>query len=311
MSLTVVGSVAFDAVETPFGKRDRMLGGAATHFALAASFFDQVHAVGVVGGDFGPEHEKVMTDRGIDTSDIERVEDGRTFFWAGRYHDDMNGRDTLDTQLNVFETFQPKLSEASRNADILFLANIQPDLQYEVRQQCTNAKFVAMDSMDLWINIARDSLQRTIESVDGLLLNDGELKMLTGKPNLVQAAEEVRSWGPKVVVAKLGEYGAALFTESGFFGLPAFPLHTVLDPTGAGDSFAGGFMGFIAAHRDEELDDALLRRAMAYGTAVASFNVEDFGTDRVSRLTADEITERVAELARITHFEDAPIELGG
>jgi len=309
MSLTVVGSVAFDAVETPFGKRDRMLGGAATHFALAASFFDQVHAVGVVGGDFGPDEERVLTDRGVDTSDIERVEDGRTFFWAGRYSADMNSRETLDTQLNVFETFQPKLSQASRDADVVFLANIQPDLQYEVRQQCTSAKFVAMDSMDLWINIARDSLQRTIESVDGLLLNDGELKMLTGKPNLVQAAEEVRGWGPKVVVAKLGEYGAALFTEQGFFGLPAFPLRSVLDPTGAGDSFAGGFMGFIAAHRDEELDDALLRRAMAYGTAVASFNVEDFGTERVARLTADEITERVGELARITHFEDAPIEL--
>ena len=309
MSLTVSGSFAFDSFATACGKRDRMLGGAATHFALAASFFDDVHAVGVVGGDFGSAEEKVLTDRGVDTQDIERVEDGKTFFWAGRYHDDMNGRDTLDTQLNVFETFQPKLSDASRNADILFLANIQPDLQYEVRRQCANAKFVAMDSMDLWIDIARDSLQRTIESVDGLLLNDGELKMLTGKPNLVQAAAEVRSWGPKVVVAKLGEYGAALFTESGFFGLPAFPLHTVLDPTGAGDSFAGGFMGFIAAHRDEELDDALLRRAMAYGTAVASFNVEDFGTDRVSRLTADEITDRVGELARITHFEDAPIEL--
>src|SRR3712207_2839326 len=309
MSLTVVGSVAYDAVETPFGKRDRMLGGAATHFALAASFFDQVHAVGVVGGDFDAESEKVLTDRGVDTTDIERVEDGKTFFWAGRYHDDMNGRDTLDTQLNVFETFQPKLSDASKDADILFLANIQPDLQYEVRQQCTKAKFIAMDSMDLWINIARDSLQRTIESVDGLLLNDAELKMLTKKPNLVQAAREVMSWGPRVVVAKQGEYGAALFTESGFFALPAYPLETVLDPTGAGDSFAGGFMGFIAAHRDEELDDALLRRAMAYGTAVASFNVEDFGTDRVARLTSAEIADRVAELARLTHFEDAPIEL--
>jgi sugar/nucleoside kinase (ribokinase family) len=286
-----------------------MLGGAATHFALAASFFDQVHAVGVVGGDFEPEHEKVLTDRGVDTSDIEHIADGKTFFWAGRYHDDMNGRDTLDTQLNVFETFQPKLSDASKNADVLFLANIQPDLQYEVRQQCSGATFVAMDSMDLWINIARDSLQKTIESVDGLLLNDGELKMLTKKPNLVQAAAEVRSWGPKVVVAKLGEYGAALFTENGFFALPAFPLHTVLDPTGAGDSFAGGFMGCIAAHAGEELDDALLRRAMAYGTAVASYNVEDFGTDRVARLTANEITERVGELARVTHFEDAPIEL--
>jgi sugar/nucleoside kinase (ribokinase family) len=308
MSLTVVGSVAFDTVKTPFGERERMLGGAATHFSLAASFFDRVHVVGVVGGDFGPEHEAVMTDRGVVIEDIERVEDGRTFFWAGEYGYDLNSRETLDTQLNVFETFQPKLSEASRAADVLFLANIQPDLQLEVREQCASARFVAMDSMDLWINIARDSLQRTIESVDGLLLNDAELKMLTGRPNLVQAAQEVMSWGPRVIVAKQGEYGAALFTESGFFALPAYPLETVLDPTGAGDSFAGGFMGYVAAH-DGELDEAMLRRAMAYGTAVASFNVEEFGTERVRRLTAPEITNRVTELARLTHFEDAPIEL--
>jgi sugar/nucleoside kinase (ribokinase family) len=309
MSLTAVGSIAFDSVKTPFGERERMLGGAATHFALAASFFDTVHVVGVVGDDFEDEHHEVLATRGIVTDDIERVEGGKTFFWAGEYHFDLNSRDTLDTQLNVFEHFQPKLSQASQDADVLFLANIQPDLQYEVRQQCANARFVAMDSMDLWINIARDSLQRTIESVDGLLLNDAELRMLTGKPNLVQAAREVMSWGPQVIVAKQGEYGAALFTESGFFALPAYPLETVLDPTGAGDSFAGGFMGYIAAHKDEELDDALLRRAMAYGTAVASFNVEDFGTDRVARLTSAEVTDRVAELARITHFEDAPIEL--
>ncbi len=309
MSLTAVGSIAFDSVKTPFGERERMLGGAATHFALAASFFDTVHVVGVVGDDFGDDHHEVLSTRGIVTDDIERVEGGKTFFWAGEYHHDLNSRDTLDTQLNVFESFQPKLSQASQDADVLFLANIQPDLQYEVRQQCANAKFVAMDSMDLWINIARDALQRTIESVDALLLNDAELKMLTGKPNLVQAAAEVRGWGPKVVVAKQGEYGAALFTDGGFFALPAYPLETVLDPTGAGDSFAGGFMGYIAAHKDEELDDQLLRRAMAYGTAVASFNVEDFGTDRVARLTAAEISDRVAELARITHFEDAPIEL--
>ncbi len=309
MSLTVVGSIAFDAVETPFGRRDRMLGGAATHFALAASFFDDVRAVGVVGEDFTDADRAVLTDRGVDVTDVEHVPGGKTFFWRGRYHHDLNSRDTLETQLNVFEHFQPKLSDASRSADVVFLANIQPDLQYEVRRQCRKARFVAMDSMDLWIDIARDSLVRTIESVDGLLLNDAELKMLTGRPTLLQAAREVMSWGPNVVVAKQGEYGAALFTESGFFALPAYPLETVLDPTGAGDSFAGGFMGYIAAHRDEELDDAILRRAMAYGTALASFNVEDFGTDRVSRLTAPEISERVAELARITHVDDAPIEL--
>jgi sugar/nucleoside kinase (ribokinase family) len=309
MSLTVVGSIAFDSVKTPFGSRERMLGGAATHFALAASFFDTVHAVGVVGDDFGEAEHAVLRDRGVVTDDIEHVGGGKTFFWAGEYHYDLNSRDTLDTQLNVFEHFQPKLSQASRQADVLFLANIQPDLQFEVRRQCPDARFVAMDSMDLWINIARDSLQRTIESVDALLLNDAELKMLTGKPNLLAAAREVMSWGPRVVVAKQGEYGAALFTADGFFALPAYPLETVLDPTGAGDSFAGGFMGYIAAHRDAELDDGLLRRAMAYGTAVASFNVEDFGTDRVARLSASEVADRVAELARITHFEDAPIEL--
>jgi sugar/nucleoside kinase (ribokinase family) len=309
MSLTVVGSIAFDAVKTPFGERDRMLGGAATHFALGASFFDTVHVVGVVGDDFGEAEHEVLRARGVVTDDIERVEGGKTFFWAGEYHFDLNSRDTLDTQLNVFEHFQPKLSEASRSADVLFLANIQPDLQREVREQCADARFVAMDSMDLWITIARDSLVQTIRGVDGLLLNDAELKMLTGKANLLQAAREVMSWGPKVVVAKQGEYGAALFTEDGFFALPAYPLETVLDPTGAGDSFAGGFMGYIAAHPGAELEADLLRRAMAYGTAVASFNVEDFGTDRVARLTAGEISDRVADLARITHFEDAPIEL--
>jgi sugar/nucleoside kinase (ribokinase family) len=309
MSLTVVGSIAFDSVKTPFGERERMLGGAATHFALAASFFDTVHVVGVVGDDFGDAEREVLGTRGVVTDDIERVAGGRTFFWAGEYHHDLNSRDTLDTQLNVFEQFQPKLSPASRDADVLFLANIQPDLQREVREQCRGARFVAMDSMDLWIDIARDALQATIESVDGVLLNDAEIRMLTGRANLLQAAREIMSWGPRVVVAKQGEYGAVLFTEDGVFSLPAFPLETVLDPTGAGDSFAGGFMGYIAAHPGAEADEDHLRRAMAYGTAVASFNVEDFGTDRVARLTSQEISDRVAELARITHFEDAPIEL--
>jgi sugar/nucleoside kinase (ribokinase family) len=310
MSLTVVGSIAFDAVKTPFGQRDRMLGGAATHFALAASFFtDEVRPVGPVGDDFGEAEYAVLRNRGIHTDDIEHVPGGKTFFWAGEYGYDLNSRETLTTELNVFETFQPKLSEAARNADVLFLANIQPELQYEVRQQCTRARFVAMDSMNLWIETARDALVRTIGTVDALVLNDAELKQLTGKPSLLAAAREAMAMGPRVVVAKQGEYGAALFTAEGSFHLPAYPLESAIDPTGAGDSFAGGFMGYIAAHPDAAIDDALLRRAMAYGTAVASFNVEDFGTERVSRLTAPEIADRVAELARITHFEDAPIEL--
>jgi sugar/nucleoside kinase (ribokinase family) len=311
MSLTVVGSIAFDAVKTPFGERERMLGGSAVHFALSASFFCDVRVVGPVGDDFGDEEYAVLHARGVDTEDIERVPGGRTFFWAGEYEYNLNVRHTLETQLNVFGDFRPKLSDASRAADVVFLANIQPDLQREVREQCDRARFVAMDSMNLWIDTARGSLIQTLGAVDCLMLNDDELRMLTRKPNLVQAARQVMEWGPRVVVAKQGEYGAALVTEEGFFGLPAYPLETVLDPTGAGDSFAGGFMGYIAAHPDEEIGDELLRRAMAYGTALASFNVEEFGTERVQRLTAEEIAERVSELRRITHFIDAPVALRG
>lgn len=311
MSLTVVGSIAFDAVKTPFGERERMLGGAAVHFSLAASFFQDVRVVGPVGDDFGEDEYAVLHERGVDTGDIERVAGGRTFFWRGEYGWDLNSRETLDTQLNVFEHFDPKLSDASRACDVLFLANIQPDLQRGVREQCERARFVALDSMNLWIDIARDSLVRTIQGVDCVILNDAELRQLTAKPNLVQAARELMEWGPRVIVAKQGEYGSALFTEEGFFALPAYPLETVLDPTGAGDSFAGGFVGYVAAHPDEDLTHDLLRRAMAYGTALASFNVEEFGTDRIRRLTAEEIAERVADLQRFTHFDDAPIALRG
>ena len=308
MSVTVVGSIAFDAVTTPFGTRDRMLGGSAVHFGLAASFFDQVHIVGPVGEDFGEQELAVLEARGIATADIERVAGGRTFFWRGVYGWDLNDRETLDTQLNVFAEFQPKLSEQSRAADVLFLANIQPDLQREVRAQCKDAGFVALDSMNLWIETARDSLIAAISEVDCLLLNDAELRQLTHEPNLVRAARTVRDWGPRVVVAKQGEYGAAMVTEEGYFGLPAFPLETVVDPTGAGDCFAGGFLGYIAAHRLEQLDHELLCRAMAYGTALASFNVEEFGTERIQRLTGDEVRERVAELHAITNWVDVPLE---
>jgi sugar/nucleoside kinase (ribokinase family) len=311
MSVTVVGSIAFDAVKTPFGTRERMLGGSAVHFSLAASFFDTVHVVGPVGDDFGPDAYAVLQSRGVDTGDIEHVPGGKTFFWAGEYGWDLNERTTLDTQLNVFADFAPKLSDASRASDALFLANIQPDLQREVRAQCEAARFVALDSMNFWIDGARDSLIETIKLVDCLLLNDGELRELTREPNLVRAARRIFEWGPKVVVAKQGEYGAALVTQEGFFALPAYPLETVIDPTGAGDSFAGGFVGYIAAHADAELDHDLLRRAMAYGTALASFNVEDFGTDRVARLTAEEIPARVQELERITRFADQPVPLRG
>ncbi len=309
MSVTVVGSIAFDAVKTPFGEREKMLGGAAVHFALAASFFDEVRVVGPVGDDFGQAELDVLRARGVVTDDIEHVAGGQTFFWKGVYGWDLNDRETLDTQLNVFADFAPKLSPASRECDVLFLANIQPDLQRQVRAQCAQARFVALDSMNLWIEIARDSLMAAIAEIDCLILNDAELRQLTEEPNLVRAARKIREWGPRVVVAKQGEYGAALITDEGFFGLPAYPLETVVDPTGAGDSFAGGFVGYVAAHPDEPLDHQLLCRAMAYGTALASYNVEEFGTERVARLRAEEVGQRVADLGRITHFVDKPLVL--
>ena len=317
MPITVVGSIAYDTVKTPFGERERMLGGAAVHFALAASFFEDVRVVGPVGEDFGEAELDVMRRRRVDVSDVERVPGGRTFFWRGEYGWDLNSRETLDTQLGVFEGFQPKLSELSRSSDVLFLANIQPDLQREVRAQLPDARFVALDSMNLWIDTARDSLVSAIGSVDCVILNDAELRQLTGKPNLVSAARELLSWTPttanarglSVVVAKQGEYGAALVTREGFFALPAYPLETVIDPTGAGDSFAGGLVGYIAAHTHEELSDDLLRRAMAHATVLASYNVEEFGTERVQRLTGSEIVERIKELRAITQFSGPPLKL--
>jgi sugar/nucleoside kinase (ribokinase family) len=310
MSVTVVGSLAFDAVRTPFGYRERMLGGAATHFALAASFFDEVRVVGPVGDDFGEDALEVLRTRGTVTDDVEHVPGGKTFFWAGEYEDNLNSRVTLRTDLNVFESFQPKLSEASRASDVLFLANIQPELQLAVREECRAAKFVAMDSMNLWIDIARDSLERTIRTVDCLILNDEELEQLTGRATTVAAAQELLGWGLKAVVAKQGKYGATLFTEDDVFALPAYPLEQVVDPTGAGDTFAGGFVGYVAAQGGEPTHEELCR-AMAYGTALASYNVEEFGTERVTRLTADEIAGRVSDLHRMTAFTEAPVALRG
>jgi sugar/nucleoside kinase (ribokinase family) len=303
--MTVVGSIAFDAVKTPFGERERMLGGSAVHFSLAASFFTDVRVVGPVGDDFGDEELTVLHARNVETSDIERVAGGKTFFWAGEYEYDLNTAKTLDTQLNVFGEFQPKLSEASRSSELLFLANIQPDLQREVREQCRDARLAGLDSMNFWIENTRDALVRTIGGVDILFMNDAELRMLTELPNLVRAARAVMAMGPRVVVAKQGEYGAALFTEEGYFALPAFPLETVIDPTGAGDSFAGGFLGYLDS-AGRSLDDATLRRAMTYGSTLASFWVEEFGCERGQRLTRDEIDERYEAFRRITTIESVP-----
>jgi sugar/nucleoside kinase (ribokinase family) len=302
MALTVVGSIAFDAVKTPFGERERMLGGAAVHFSLAASFFTEVRPVGPVGDDFGAEEFAVLEKRGIVTEDVERVAGGQSFFWRGRYEYDLNVAHTEDTQLGVFAEFEPKLSAASQNADTLFLANIQPDLQRQVRAQCGAAKLSGLDSMNLWIETAKDSLTAAIAEVDVLVVNDAEIRMLTGESNLARAARKVMEMGPRAVIAKQGEYGAALFTGGGFFALPGFPLEDVRDPTGAGDSFAGGFFGYLDSCGDR-FDEAELRRAMGYGTVLASFNVEEFGTERVSRLTREEIDSRFEELRAMTQFE--------
>lgn len=308
MSLTVVGSVAFDALETPFGRRDKILGGAATHFSLSASFFTRVNAVGVVGNDFGDEEWAVFERHFINTDDIERVSDGKTFFWRGRYDYDMNVAHTLDTQLNVFETFDPKLSENSKGARLLFLANILPMLQKQVREQCADAHFVAMDTMNFWISSMKDAVIDTIKVVDCIIINDAEARQLTDEPNIHKAARKILGYGLKAVVIKRGEYGATLFTDDSYFACPAYPLESVFDPTGAGDTFAGGFMGYLASQ--SEINDETLRRAMIYGSVMASFNVEKFGTERVDELDYPEINQRFKDFKRMTHFDDIPFERG-
>jgi sugar/nucleoside kinase (ribokinase family) len=309
MSLVVVGSIAFDSVKTPFGERERMLGGSAVHFALAASFFTEVRVVGPVGDDFGDEEYDVLRKRGVNTDEIEHVEGGETFFWSGAYEYDLNTAHTKETELGVFGDFKPKISDESKESDVLFLANIHPDLQLEVRKACQAAKFTGLDSMNLWIDTAHDALEEVIGKVDLVFLNDAEIRMFAGEPNLVKAARAVMKMGPGVVVAKQGEYGASLFVGDRFFALPAFPLETVQDPTGAGDSFAGGFLGYMASRGPEALSDqAQLRRAMTYGSVLASFNVEEFGTERVARLTREEIDGRYSELRRMTALSELPGE---
>lgn len=306
MSLLVVGSVAFDAVETPFGKRERMLGGSASHFSISASFFTNVRVVAVVGGDFGAAEREVFARHHIDTSDLEVIPDGQTFQWHGRYEYDLNVAHTLDTRLNVFAGFEPKLSDASKKSRLVFLGNIQPDLQRGVRGQVPNAELVALDTMNLWIDTTRESLQKTIEGVDLVIINDAEARQLSDEPNLIKAARKILSWGPGTLIVKRGEYGAAMFTKDGYFAIPAYPLEAVFDPTGAGDTFAGGLMGYLASQ--ETLDESALRRAMIFGSVMASFNVEEFGTERVQRLTHEEINQRFRDFKRFTHFEEIPFE---
>ncbi|GIU82341.1 MAG: sugar kinase [Acidobacteria bacterium] len=307
MSVTVVGSIAFDSLETPFGKRERVLGGAATHFSLSASFFTKVRAVGVVGGDFTEKEWEVFKRHNINTDDVEIVPDGKTFFWRGRYDYDMNVAHTLETQLNVFEHFQPKLSQESKKSRLLFLANILPTLQKKVREQCPNAEFVAMDTMNFWISSMKEDVIETMKTVDCMIINDAEARQLAEEPNIHKAARKLMNIGNlKALVIKRGEYGAILFTKDSFFACPAYPLESVFDPTGAGDTFAGGFMGYLASQK--EINEDAMRRAMIYGSVMASFNVEKFGTERIDELEYHEINQRFREFKRMTHFDDIPFE---
>jgi sugar/nucleoside kinase (ribokinase family) len=248
----------------------------------------------------------VFAKHNVDTTDLEVVTEGKTFRWFGRYEYDLNVAHTLDTHLNVFAGFEPKLSNGSKNSRLVFLGNIQPDLQRGVRAQVPNAELVALDTMNLWIDTTRDSLQKTIEVVDLLIVNDAEARQLAEEPNLIKAARKILSWGPHTLIVKRGEYGAAMFTGEEYFAIPAYPLEAVFDPTGAGDTFAGGLMGYLASQ--EKLDHGALRRAMIFGSVMASFNVEEFGTDRVQRLTYEEINQRFSDFKRFTHFEEIPFE---
>ncbi len=299
MSLVDIGSVALDDVEAPAGRAEGILGGAASYFAIAASYFAPVRVVGVVGRDFPREHLEFLASRQVDVSAI-RTEEGRTFRWGGRYDESLNRRDTLFTELGVFEDFDPVLPDSHREASYVFLANIHPAIQLRVLEQVKAPRFVAMDTMNFWIERTPEELARTLARVQGLVINDEEVRQLTGESNLVRAAAEVRSRGPRVVIIKRGENGAMLFDGEAVFSAPAFPLLEVEDPTGAGDSFAGGFMGSLA--REQSLGPEPLRRAVIYGSVLASFCVERFGLDRFRDLAAPEVEARFESFRSLTRF---------
>ena len=300
MSILVVGSVAFDSVETPFGKADRVLGGTASFFSLAASFFAPVKLVGVVGDDFGEKELAAFEGRDIDLQGLERAP-GRTFFWAGRYSWDLNSRDTLTTELNVYETFEPKIPELYRDCDYVFLGNIDPVLQRRVLDQVRRPKVVACDTMNFWIEGHDEELKKTLKLVDILTINDSEARQLSGEWNLVKAAAAIRAMGPHTLIIKKGEHGVVMFSQQGSFAAPAFPLEEVFDPTGAGDTFGGGFLGYLA--RVGRVDETSLRQAVVMGSALASFCVEAFSLDRLLELSREEIDARFHLFKQLTHFE--------
>lgn len=299
MPLLVVGSVAIDNVETPQDRRDNLLGGSATHFSYAASFFTEVQLVGVVGKDWPTEHTELLNGRGIDTSGL-HVADGKTFRWTGRYEPNMNDRETLDIQLNVFGQFNPVLSEKYRRTEYVFLANGVPALQMKVLDQVPGCRLAVADTMELWIQTTHADLMQLFKRIDGLVINDSEAKMLAGTENLVLAGHRVREMGPKFVVIKKGEHGAMFFSEHETYVMPAFPTERVVDPTGAGDSFAGGMMGYLT--QQDNFEPHSLKMAMAYGILVASFNVEGFGLERMRQITRDDIEERMVAYKKMLRF---------
>jgi sugar/nucleoside kinase (ribokinase family) len=301
VSLLVVGSVAFDGLESPYGKVERTVGGAATYFAVAASMFTQVNLVAIVGDDFTSKDAEVFKGRRIDTEGLERAV-GKSFFWAGRYSENLNERTTLVTELNVFADFKPKLPQKYRESKYVFLANIAPDLQRDVLQQVSKRpKIVALDTMNYWIERSNDELRETLKHVDILMINDAETRQLSSEHNLLRAARHIFKLGPKTLVVKRGEYGAMLVDKRGVFCVPAFPLEEPHDPTGAGDSFAGGFMGYLAGAGQRT--DAALRRAMVYGSVLGSFAVEKFGLERLLSLKPTEIHGRARHFAKLTQFK--------
>lgn len=302
MSIVVVGSVAFDSLKTPFGKAEKAIGGAATYFSVAASYFSPVRLVAVVGDDFGEKEMSIFEGRPIDTSGLQRVEGGKTFHWSGEYGYDLNVAHTLDTQLNVFADFNPTLPEAFRDSEFVFLANIHPGLQETVLTQVDNPKLVALDTMNFWIEQSPEELKNVIRKVDLVVINEGEVRQLTGEPNLVVGGRKIMEMGPKWIVIKRGEYGVIMMADDHIFAAPAYPLESVFDPTGAGDSFAGGMMGYLASQG--KVDNRTLRQAIVFGSVVASFTVEKFSLDRLREISPEEINARFRALRKLTEFDD-------
>jgi len=303
MSILIVGSLAFDDIETPFGSSLNTLGGSSTYIALSASYFtNKIQMVGVVGSDFEQQHFDLLHSRQIDTKGVQKIESGKTFRWAGRYHYDMNTRDTLDTQLNVFADFDPEVPAEYRNAEFVCLGNIDPELQLKVLGQISKPKLVILDTMNFWIESKPEELKKTLAKVDVFILNDSEARLLSGDPNLVKSARIIRALGPKTLIIKKGEHGALLFTDDGIFAAPAFPLESIYDPTGAGDTFAGGFLGHLS--RCETISDVEMRRGVLYGSAMASFCVEKFGTEKIAALDLLEIEDRFQSFRELSRIDE-------